>query len=308
MGPRLLLVGAGPVGVAAAEAAVADGVVTGLAAVVDPDEEARRRAQERFDCRTAADIESAAEAATGDWALVAFSSRASATSAAIRRLLQQGYSVVTTCEELSDPAAPEAPALAAEAREQQRVVIATGANPGFVMDRLVVAAAGGCRRVRSVRVSRRVDTARRRGPLVAKTGRGLSPAEFDEGVAQGTIGHVGLGASARLVAAGLGWSEGRYVETIEPVVGGVGSVNGLLQHGVLRTAEGTIELDLVMAWEADDPGDIIEIAGEPPLRLVVAGGYHGDSGTTAQAANAIAAGRLLAPGFYRPVDLPLLRP
>lgn len=307
MEPRLLLVGAGPVGVAAAAAAVADGVVSGVAAVVDPDEEARRRAEQRFACHATADLESAGEAATGDWALVAFSSRASATAAAIRRLLQHGYSVVTTCEELSDPAAPEASELEAAAHQRQRVVIATGANPGFVMDRLVVAAAGGCRGVRSVRVSRRVDTAGRRGPLVAKTGRGRSPAEFHEGVARGVIGHVGLGASARLVAAGLGWMGGEYQETIAPVVGGDGSVEGLSQRGTLTTSEGTIELDLVMAWGVEEPGDIIEIAGEPPLRLVVAGGYHGDSGTTAQAVNAIAVGRWLPPGFHRPLDLPLLR-
>lgn len=303
---RLVLVGAGPIGVAAADAALGDGVVAAVFAVVDPNEAARRAAVERFDAEGYESAETLPQAGAGDWALAAFSSRAEATAPVIERLVALGYHVVTTCEELSAPEARERAALREAAVSNGRRVIATGANPGFVMDRLVAAVVSGARAVRRIDVRRRVDTSKRRGPLVAKTGRGLTPQEFASRVAAGRLGHVGLEASAQLVAGALGWPTRDLDASIEPVIADDGKVEGLHQHVVLTTPEGgVLDFDLVMAWKVDEPGDTIHVHGSPELRVAIAGGYHGDEGTTAEVVNAIGCYTQTPPGFYTSIDLPL---
>ena len=303
---RLVIVGAGPIGIAAAEGAVDERVVDGVAAVVDPDPDVRSAAVTTFDAIGYEDVGEVPAAAEGDWALVAVSSRADVTAPVILDLVANGYHVVTTCEELSRPDAHVKEAIRTSAVSDGRRVIATGANPGFVMDRLVVAVASGVRAIRRIDVARRVDTSTRRGPLVAKTGRGMSPEEFERQVGAGRVGHVGLVASAKLVARALGWPTHDVTDTIEPVVNGSGVVDGLHQTAELHTPEGgVLHLDLVMAWEVDDPRDTIAIDGSPPLRVEIPGGYHGDHGTTAEVVNAIGRFNQVAPGFYRSIDLPL---
>ncbi len=303
---RLVLVGAGPIGVNAAEAAVADGVVDAVRAVVDPDEEALRSATVRFGAPGFPSAAELPEADEGDWAIAAFSSRADLTAPTILRLVALGYHVVTTCEEMSRPDQHVKEAVRTAAVSDGRRVIATGANPGFVMDRLVVAVAAGARAVHRIDVSRRVDTSARRGPLVAKTGRGLSPDEFAAEVAARRIGHVGLVVSAKLVARSLLWPTGDVNETIEPVLADDGSVAGLHQRATLNTpAGGVLDFDLVMAWEVPDPSDRIHVHGSPEIRVEIPGGYHGDEGTTAEVVNAIGRYNQTPPGFYRSIDLPL---
>ncbi len=303
---RLVIVGAGPVGVAAADGAVDEGVVASVAGVVDPDEAVRSAAVERFGATGYADVAEVPDAEEGDWALVAFSSRAELTAPVILSLVANGYHVVTTCEELSRPDTHVREAVRTSAVSDGRRVIATGANPGFVMDRLVMAVAGGVRSIRRIDVSRRVDTATRRGPLVAKTGRGLSRDEFDRQLANGRLGHVGLVASAKLVARALGWPTHDVSDSIEPIIDGEGVVAGLHQVAELRTPDGgVLHLDLVMSWEVADPGDTITVHGSPPVRVEIPGGYHGDLGTTAEVVNAIGRYNQVPPGFYRSIDLPL---
>jgi len=303
---RAILVGAGPIGVAAAAGAIDEGVVTGVSGVVDRDPEARATAAARFGAAGYSGVAEIPEAAEGDWVIAAFSSSAEVVAAEIIRLVALGYHVVTTCEELSWPPRHVREAIRTSAVSGGRRVVATGANPGFVMDRLPLAAAGGVRSIRSIRVERRVDTSTRRGPLVAKTGRGLGPEEFERLAGEGSLGHVGLDVSVRLLARGLTWPTHDVVETIEPVIGADGSVAGLHQRAVLRTPEGgVLDFDLTMAWEVDRPGDAIIVDGEPQLRVEIPGGYHGDTGTTAQVVNAIGRHTDLAPGFYRPIDVPL---
>ncbi len=303
---RLVLVGAGPIGISAAAAAVADGVVDRVRAVADPDAEARQAAMGRFGAEGYARAAELPEAEEGDWALVAFSSRAAVTAPVILRLVGIGYHVVTTCEELARPDQHVKEAVRSAAVSDGRRVIATGANPGFVMDRLVVALAAGARAVHRIDVTRRLDTAQRRAPLVARTGRGLTPDEFAAQVAARRLGHVGLMASAKLVARSLLWPTGDVNETIEPVLDGDGKVAGLHQRAVLRTPEGgVLDFDLVMAWDVADPRDSIHVHGSPEIRVEIPGGYHGDEGTTAQVVNAIGRYNQVPPGFYRSIDLPL---
>src|SRR5439155_21452187 len=91
-----------------------------------------------------------------------------------------GVDVISTCEDLAyaDLSAPEmARRIDARAREGGITVIGTGVNPGFVMDRLPLTLAAACVRVDHVHITRIVDAAKRRVPLRAKVGAGLTVAE-----------------------------------------------------------------------------------------------------------------------------------
>ncbi len=129
---------------------------------------------------------------------------------------QAGLNVVSTCEELAYPWV-RSPALAAKtdelARQHGITVVGTGINPGFLMDTLPIVLTAPCLRVDAVRVTRMMNSARRRIPFQKKVGTGLSPAEFEERIQSGAItGHVGLLESIHLIAAALGWS---LAETVE---------------------------------------------------------------------------------------------
>jgi 2,4-diaminopentanoate dehydrogenase len=303
-GGCLVLIGAGPVALAVALAALEDGVAKSVAAVIDPADPARRAAVDRVGgspYRSIYDL----PVGVGDLAVAAFSSRANEVAPVAARAMELGCHVVTTCEEMADPPPRMRAELAGVADRTRRSLVVAGANPGFAMDRLPLTLAAGCRNIRSVQVLRRVDTSTRRPPLVAKSGYGLTTDAFEAGVQAGTVGHVGLEVSARLLAEGLGWSVGRMNSSIEPVIAGDGLVAG--QHQILELAsEGgcTITLDLTMVWQLPDPSDRIRFEGAPGLNVEVLGGYPGDEGTTAQVVRALAHVHELAPGFYRPIDLP----
>ena len=181
------------------------------------------------------------------------------------------------------------------------------------MDRFVLAAAGACVRVDSVRVTRVVDAAKRRGPLRAKVGAGLSREEFVAGVTSKKLGHVGLSESAAIIALGLGLPIDEISETIKPVIAeretdGIapGRVLGLHQVALVQAGdEARVVLDLTMAVGAPDPSDRIDIEGDPPLHLTAAGGFHGDRSTIGTVVNAIPFIVAAPAGLHNVVTLPL---
>ncbi len=230
----------------------------------------------------------------------------------------RGIHVVSSCEDLAyaDLATPDlATRIDSIARKGDITVLGTGVNPGFVMDRLPLALVGACVSVRRVTVERVVDAAKRRGPLRAKVGAGLSVAEFQAGVASRRFGHRGLPESCALLGAGLGLNFSEIRSTIDPVVSteaapraGIapGMVAGLRQSAIGMVAgEAIVRLDLEMSVDAPDPHDRIRIDGDPPLDVLVAGGTHGDRGTVGTVINAIAAVLDAPRGLKYVTDLPL---
>jgi 2,4-diaminopentanoate dehydrogenase len=251
-----------------------------------------------------------------DVAVLCTGSRLDSVTPQIEEAVAAGMHVVSTCEELSYPELKNA-ALARRidrvAKEHGVAVLGTGVNPGLVMDRLALAAAGACVKVEKVKVTRVVDAAKRRGPLRAKVGAGLSREDFEKGVAAKKLGHVGLSESAAILAVGLGLPIDQITETIEPVLAAretdgvpAGRVLGLHQVAHVR-AEGEmkVELDLTMAVGVSDPSDRIEITGDPPVHLVVTGGFHGDRATVGCVVNAIPFVIAAPPGLQTVVTLPL---
>ena len=111
----LLLVGAGPIGLAAAKAASVDGVATPFG-VVDPRRDARRLARETLSCVTYQSMDEL-NGEGPDVALVSFSSKSEITVPTIERLVSRGCHVVTTCEELACPSDSVRSHLSAACRE-----------------------------------------------------------------------------------------------------------------------------------------------------------------------------------------------
>lgn len=259
---------------------------------------------------------SASSRGRGDVAVLCTGSRLHSMLPQIEEAIAAGLHIVSTCEELAYPElrhAPMARQIDRKAKEKGVAVLATGVNPGLVMDRLVLAVAGACVHVDSVKVTRVVDAAKRRGPLRAKVGAGLTRQEFADGVAAKKLGHVGLSESAALIALGLGFPIDEISETIMPVLAeketdGVapGRVLGLHQVALVRAGdEIKVALDLTMAVGAPDPADRIDIEGDPPLHVVAEGGFHGDRSTIGTVVNAVPFIIHAPPGLHNVVTLPL---
>jgi hypothetical protein len=241
----------------------------------------------------------------------------------LREIVEHGASVVSTAEELSYPFV-KYPDLAREiddlAKAQKQVVLGTGINPGFLLDTLAVVLSGVCQKVTSIRAERVVDASRRRLPLQRKIGAGLSTAEFERKVAEGTIKHVGLPESVGLIALAMGWKVGEVQERITPIIAendvssehikvSRGAVSGVRQvaKGILGGQE-LIVLDLRMYLGAKDPHDSVLIEGVPPVDMTIRGGVHGDQATPAVIVNSLPRIGKLEPGLRTMVDLPPIPP
>jgi 2,4-diaminopentanoate dehydrogenase len=264
-----------------------------------------------------ADLEAVATE-RGDVAVALTTSGTAELLPLIEQAAMRGVHMVSTCEDLAY-ATLETPELAVRidtlARQAGIVVLGTGVNPGFVMDRLPLALAGACVSVRRVMVERVVDAAKRRLPLRAKVGAGVTVDEFRAGVVARRFGHRGLPESCALLGAGLGLKFDEIRSTIDPVVAtdaapraGIvsGRVAGLRQSAVgLVGGDELVRLDLEMSVAAPDPHDRIRIDGDPPLDMLLAGGTHGDRGTVGTTVNAIPAVVAATPGLHHVTDLPL---
>jgi 2,4-diaminopentanoate dehydrogenase len=241
----------------------------------------------------------------------ATTSRLSNTADQLLHILDAGWNVLSTCEELMFPAATSqqiADELDRRARAAGVSVLGTGINPGFLMDTLVLALSGACTEVDSVAVRRVVDTNKRRIPLQQKAGVGKTEQEFRKLVEINGIGHVGLRQSAHLIAHRMGWAVDDYQETLEPVIAArdtdsglglvpAGDVIGQRQVVFLRSAgRVVVHYDLEMSV-GSDAIDAIRIEGQPTINQVIEGGVNGDAGTEAMMANLVPVVASAVPGL-----------
>lgn len=234
-------------------------------------------------------------------------SSARATLEQMRPALEFGVSVASTCEELIFPALT-VPKLFDEyhalCRHTGARVVATGVNPGFVMDLLPICLTGVCRLVEKIKVERVVDAATRRRPLQAKIGCGQEALAFQKLLNAGRAGHSGLRESLALVAHTMGWTLDSIDASSEPVVApreirteffvvAAGQVCGIHQRatGAVGGIE-KISLDIRMYLLAPTPHDTIAITGRPNISMTIPGGIAGDEATVAALVNVVP--RLLA--------------
>ena len=241
----------------------------------------------------------------------------------IEELLKNNVHVISTAEELVYPFVkfPElARNLDSLAESRHRVLLGTGVNPGYILDTLAVVLSGACQRITAIRAERVVDTAKRRLQLQKRTGAGLAPAEFNRGVANGSIKHVGLPESVGLVALAMGWKVGEIQERITPILAEKEAISDHLKvapgavAGVRQVAKGILAghelvvLDLKMYLGAPNPHDSIIIEGVPPIDMTIKGGVQGDRATSAIVVNSIARISQLQAGLRTMIDLPPVAP
>ena len=257
--------------------------------------------------------------AAGGVLLHATGSRLDAVEGELAQALTAGLSVVSTCEELSYPwlRHPEiAERLDKLAQKRKLALLGTGVNPGFVMDRLPATLGAVCGRIDRVRVTRVVDSRTRRVQLQRKTGAGMNEEEFDRGVDDGTIGHVGLMESAALAALGVGLEVDEVDESIDPVEAEEdmqgegfrvprGGIVGIKQVArAFHDGKEIANLDLTIALGAPQPRDEIELVGDPGIRVLIPGGTQGDKATSWTVVHAAPLVHGSEPGLISVLDLP----
>ncbi len=322
---RVAQFGLGPIGIASLKLLATKPWVRVVGGVdIDPAKLGRTISEiagiEGCEARVFAGFDALWEAERPDVVVHTAGSKAALALEQCRPICAKGLPVVSSCEELLYPY-HRARDLATEFDRQCLAsggrIVATGVNPGFVLDVLPLVLTGVCRDVREVRGRRVVNASTRRQPLQAKIGSGLSPEAFRALFREGKAGHAGFPESVRLIAHGLGWDIGDIAETCEPVVADreiqtaffkvpVGATRGLHQTATAETADGRrIALDLTMALDEPDPHDAIQILGDPPLDARLNGGVAGDIATVAALVNTIPRIVAAAPGVRLLTDLPV---
>jgi len=318
---KVIQVGLGPIGLEMAKRAAARPDLE-LVGAVDIDPTLTGRSLEevlgggvRAPGQVLATVAEAVEAFGPQVALLTTTSDLSGVESLVVDLLERGVSIVSTCEEMLYPfnTQPETAARIDEAGKRGGAAcLGTGINPGFVLDFLPILLTGPVERLRSVKASRIVDAALRRGPLQKKVGAGLTEAGFQARVEAGGFGHRGMVETLHLVCAAFDVDTVGGTTFIRPVISErsvktehvsvePGQVAGI--HQGAEDREGIVMLDLKMYVGAEDPGDRVEIEAEPSVKVQVEGGYHGDVATCAITLNAVASVRSASPGFRTMLDV-----
>ncbi len=238
----------------------------------------------------------------------------------VHEILDAGFDIVSTSEELSFPWHDNADAAAeldAAARKAGKTVLGTGVNPGFLMDSLPLFITSITQRVDHIDVTRVINATKRRGPFQAKIGCGLTAEQFNAKMAEGRMGHVGIPESTAMIFNTLGKELVRFENNVVPVIAETpvktpffeveaGQVRGLHQTSTAWTKAGEfVSLTFRAALDEEPDGDTITIKGSPEL-VVRLQGTNGDVATVAMAVNAIKNTKNAAPGVVTMRDLPIV--
>lgn len=267
------------------------------------------------------DLKSAIAGKKIDAAVLTTVSSVAKLEAQVAEIAAEGLNIVSTCEELSFPwkTQPEiSKRIDAKCKEHGVACLGTGVNPGFLMDFLPTALTGVCQNVEKIKVSRVQDASSRRIPFQQKIGAGLTPAQFQEKVAAGTLRHVGLTESMDMIAARLGWTLTASDESLEPVMAendvdsGYTPIKAGMARGVHQVGRAfvgdkeVITLEFLAAVGEAESYDKVEIFGEPNIVSTIAGGVNGDIATCAITLNAVYAIVNAPKGLRTMVDTPIV--
>jgi len=217
---------------------------------------------------------------------------------------------------------PKEPQLSAEidriAKANNVTVLATGVNPGFLMDAWPLFMTGVCQQVKRIRAVRVQDASPRRGPFQKKIGAGRTVEDFKKLVAEGAIKHVGLPESIAMITSGLGWELDEINESIESVVAKnrvqtdfvtvePGQAAGVRQVGRgIHAGEEVVTLEFEAYVGAPESYDAVYIIGTPNMEVVIKGGTHGDIATAAIVVNSVHRVIEAPPGLLTMKDLPIV--
>ncbi|MCB0327395.1 MAG: hypothetical protein KDD52_07240 [Bdellovibrionales bacterium] len=239
----------------------------------------------------------------------------------IESLAFMGLPIVTSCEELSYPwkTQPElSTALDGLAKKSGIAILATGINPGFLMDTLPLTLSSVCQSVESIKIERVQDASKRRVPFQKKIGAGLSPNQFQKQVQEKNIRHVGLSESIWMLGDRMGWDFEEVSDDIEALVASqdcgsadvsvpAGYVHGVKQigRGIYRGQE-KVRMEFIAGLDIKTGSfDRVSIEGNPSLVSTIEGGVHGDVGTCSVLVNAIPSLLKAEPGLHSMADIAL---
>ena len=229
-----------------------------------------------------------------------------------------GVDVVSSTEELLVPEfqhAALAKELDAAAKAGGVSLLGTGVNPGYAMDFVAVIASAVTFDVQAVKCTRVVDAATRRLPLQKKVGAGLTKKEFQEQMATGRFGHIGMRESVALMARALDFKLDKIEQSVEPVIAAEdhktpfltvkdGQVAGIRNHGYGYIGKRPVlHLDLSMYVGAPDPRDEVVLESTPPIHLKFLGGIAGDQATAAILVNNLHGIVAAQPGLRTVLDV-----
>ena len=331
---RAVLVGYGAANRAVMELALERPWLEIVGIVVRSDERDGERASlrvpgapERLRCST--DLRGTLAATLPDVAIVATRTKLADVLPILESVAGSGTPIVCTSEDLAYIEAadsPEAARIIALAETHRIPIVASGANPGFVLDLWPLTLTGLAWDVERLRARRIVDVSVF-GPRVrASLGIDITPDAFSAGIADGSVvGHAGFPESLRILAGSMG----RTLERIEMVS------DPILADRALTLPDGTVVAEgrtagaeqRATGWFAGepwleismtlhiDPGvvglapiDRIELTGHHGLTVTVDPGCRALLSTAAMLVNGLPRAISAPPGVYRPGDLPVSAP
>lgn len=277
------------------------------------------------DLRCSTDLAGTLAMAKPDVVIVATATRLADVLPVLAAVAPTGAPIVCTAEDLafirgSDSSA--AAAIVALAATHRIPIVATGANPGFVLDLWPLTLTGLAWDVQRLRARRVVDVSVFGSRVRASLGMDLTPAAFHAGIRDGSVvGHAGFPESLRILASAMG-RELERVEIVSDPILATGTVilpdGAIIQAGRTAGADqraiGWFEsepwLDISMTLHVDPsqagltPTDVIELHGRHGLRVAVDPGCRALLSTAAMIVNGLPRAIAAAPGVYSPGDLP----
>jgi hypothetical protein len=236
-----------------------------------------------------------------------------------------GLSVVCIGEESIYPGAvdPEAARrLEQRALDRGVAMVGTGANPGFVMDYLPIVLTASVWRWDRIMVRRASDLSAYGETVQRSMGIGLDPRAFDEALKAGQVkGHVGFELSLALIGRSLGLELAIVEESCRPIIrdepttvdgetfapGTVVGVDHACRASSPYGRTVTLEHPQRLGRASGEPPmeDLIEVEGDPSVRLRIPDGLDGGAATVALMLNLIPALLEAEPGLHTIASLPL---
>lgn len=322
---KVLHVGLGPTGTAIVrQVANRKGMKIVGAADIDPAKAGRELGEvaglgRSLKLKVSADVKKAIKAARPDIVVLCTGSSLKHVLPQLDEILRLKVPIVSTAEELAYPLKANmqyARAIHAAAKKARVAVLGTGVNPGFVMDALPIMLTAVCEGVDQVRVERVEDARDRHLSFQQRVGAGLTREQFQKKVDDGSVRHVGLVESIRMIADAMHWKLDRITDDIQPKMAtetvtseflavDPGFVCGIVQDGIgYRHGMPAITLHLEAYLGAPESYDAVEISGSPNVRAKLAG-VHGDTATASMVVNSLAKVLEAAPGLHTMRDMPL---
>ena len=276
-----------------------------------------------FDLIIEANLEAVLANGKVDVVIIATSSSLDKVAPLIYKAANSGCNIISICEELSYPF-DRYPKLSEEldalANLNNITIVGTGINPGYLMDLLPIVITAPCQSVKSIKVTRMMNSAKRRVPFQKKIGTGLTVEEFHNKISNKEItGHVGLKESIQMIVAALGINYDEIIELppkeiiaekeIKTSYGEIvpkGNVCGLQSKAFAKMKESEIiNLDFVAYAGDHEEYDSVIIDGTPRIEQKIIGGVHGDLGTSAMVVNLIPIVIAARSGLLTMKDIPV---